>query len=684
MSKGSAIISIAIAFVAGLAIGNLVGGGGGATTEVATAEIAAEGAGAAEDYDGPGPGDDVERFRVQVSDEMPSRGAAQPLVTIAMFSDFQCPFCSRVEPTIDQILREFGDEVRVYWRDNPLPFHQQAMPAAEAAREAFAQGGSEKFWEMHELLFENQRALSNEDLERYAQQIGLDMNRYRAAMEDHRHREGAQADQQAANSIGARGTPAFFINGRQLMGAQPFPAFQSVIREEIQAAQRLIADGTPRNQLYGRFQQGARTSPAPQPEREQPQRQRRQPDPDAVYRVPVGDSAVKGPANALVTIVEFSEFQCPFCSRVLPTVGQIMERYGDDVRFVFKHNPLPFHQNAMPAAEAALEVHAQRGDEAFWAFHDVLFENQRELTRENLERWASEVPGIDMGRFRRALDEHTHQAAVEADQTLARSLGATGTPSFFINGRNLRGAQPFAAFQRVIDQELARARDALAAGTPRARLYESLIANGATSPQFLDAPGGGDTAPARPAEPPADQVYEIAVPSNAPSKGPANAPVTIQIFSDFQCPFCGRVLPTITQVEERFGRQVRMVWRNYPLPFHQQAMPAAEAAMEVFAQRGDAAFWQFHDILFENQRALSREDLERYAGQISGIDMARFRRALDDNTHRAAVQADMDAVREAGARIGTPSFFINGRLLQGAQPFPAFEQAIQRALQEAE
>ena len=110
-------------------------------------------------------------------------------------------------------------------------------------------------------------------------------------------------------------------------------------------------------------------------------------------------------------------------------------------------------------------------------------------------------------------------------------------------------------------------------------------------------------------------------------------------------------------------------------------MPAAEAALEVFAQGGSEKFWAYHDLLFANQRELTRENLEQWAQQVGGINMARFRAALDNNTHRAAVQADMTAVTEAGARIGTPSFFINGRLIQGAQPFPAFQAAIDAALE---
>jgi protein-disulfide isomerase len=681
MSIPSAVIAILIAFVGGLMIGHLTGrsnAAAGEEIEMARGDRDDDRAGA-----GPTVTDDVERYRVDVTDDMPQRGPDDALVTIVLFSDFQCPFCSRVRPTLDQIMQRYGNQVRIVWRNQPLPFHQQAGLAAEAAMEAYAQRGDEGFWRYHDLLFENQSALAREDLERYAQQIGLDMARFRRALDEHTHQAKVQRDIEVANRVGARGTPAFFINGRNLMGAQPFEQFQQIIDDEIRRANDLIRRGTSRAQLYAALMRGARAAAAPEgagaaaAAKAPPPRP--QPDPNAVYRVPVGNSPTRGPADALVTIVMFSEFQCPFCNRVRPTLDQIAERYGRDVRFVFKHNPLPFHENAMPAAEAAAEAYAQRGAEGFWRMHDLLFDNQNALTREDLERYAQQI-GLDMARFRRALDEHTHRAAIEEDQNLARQLGASGTPSFFINGRSLRGAQPFEAFQQVIDQERERALERVRSGTPRARLYETIIANGATQPVFLPQPEGGGAGGG--AAPEADRVYDIPVPARAPTRGPASAPVTIQIFSDFQCPFCDRVRPTVEQILQQYEGRVRLVWRNYPLPFHQQAGLAAEAAMEIFAQRGSEAFWQYHDILFSNQRALAREDLERYAEQIPGVNMVRFRQALDNRTHQAAVQADMDAVRRAGAEIGTPSFFINGRLLQGAQPFPAFQAAIDRALRE--
>src|SRR5262249_39928247 len=118
-------------------------------------------------------------------------------------------------------------------------------------------------------------------------------------------------------------------------------------------------------------------------------------------------------------------------------------------------------------------------------------------------------------------------------------------------------------------------------------------------------------------------------------------------------------------------------------PFHEHAMPAAEAAQEVLAQGGPQKFWAYHDLLFANQQSLDDAHLEQFAQQVGGIDMNRFRQAMQNHTHRAEVQTDIDAVNNAGAQIGTPSFFINGRLVQGAQPFDAFKTAIDRAIAEA-
>ena len=146
-----------------------------------------------------------------------------------------------------------------------------------------------------------------------------------------------------------------------------------------------------------------------------------------------------------------------------------------------RHFPLAFHANAQGAHEAAIEVRTQRGDEAFFRFHDLVFANRTALGPDDLAGYATQV-GANGAQVRQALADRRHRAAVEADQQLGSSLGVTGTPSFFVNGRRLVGAQPVDRFATLIDEVKTAAEALVASGTPRARVYEATIANGATSP----------------------------------------------------------------------------------------------------------------------------------------------------------------------------------------------------------
>jgi protein-disulfide isomerase len=170
-----------------------------------------------------------------------------------------------------------------------------------------------------------------------------------------------------------------------------------------------------------------------------------------VYNVKVGpNDAYKGNKNAKITIVEFSEFQCPFCSRVNPTISRIMKEYGDKVRVVFKHNPLSFHKDAPLAAQASLAAGKQG---KFWAMHDIMFKNQRKLKPDNLNSYAKEI-GLDMAKFATDLNSDALKKQVADDMAQAKQLKARGTPHFFVNGRRLAGAQPFDRFKALIDEML--------------------------------------------------------------------------------------------------------------------------------------------------------------------------------------------------------------------------------------
>jgi protein-disulfide isomerase len=166
-----------------------------------------------------------------------------------------------------------------------------------------------------------------------------------------------------------------------------------------------------------------------------------------------GDGPALGPAEAAVTIVEFSDFQCPFCERAIPVLKELRERYPNDVRVVYRHFPLDsIHPRARPAAEASLCAHDQG---KFWPYHDKLFENPAALADDDLRRYATELE-LDADRFERCVAERPHREAVEADAAAASEAGVNGTPAFFVNGIFIEGAQPASAFIELIDAELVR------------------------------------------------------------------------------------------------------------------------------------------------------------------------------------------------------------------------------------
>lgn len=180
---------------------------------------------------------------------------------------------------------------------------------------------------------------------------------------------------------------------------------------------------------------------------------RLQPPPVIRVEVSIQGAPVRGAADAPVTLVEFSDFECPFCKQAHPTLKQILERYPDKVRLAYRDFPLDsIHPQARRAAEAARCAQDQT---KFWEYHDVLFSQSPRLSTDDLRRYADQV-GLDVTKFDDCLTAGTHKAAVQRDLDEGNRLGITGTPAFFVNGRPLSGAQPLEAFARVIDDELTR------------------------------------------------------------------------------------------------------------------------------------------------------------------------------------------------------------------------------------
>ncbi|MHC5022036.1 MAG: DsbA family protein, partial [Planctomycetota bacterium] len=535
-SSGTVFLLLGLAFVALL----LVGGGGaaywmlsrrGADVEIAEPEQdeikpVSEGTAPVKH----------QSAAVPVFEDDPFLGTADAPVTIVVYSDFQCPFCKRVEPTLSNLHARYGNDLRIVWKDFALPFHKDAPAAHPAGRVVYELGGSKAFFRFRDLAFANQKDLQPSNFEDWAQQAGVSGGAFR---EHSRSKAQQKLDDTKAEAkrVGVRGTPAFFVNGVPLSGAQPQSKFETVVDEQLKLAKQRLSPGTARDRVYVELT----NENFKQPSKPSSKGAKPPPDTTTVFKVPVfNDDPVLGKRLAKVTIVEFSDFQCPFCTRAAKTVAELKRHYGDDLRVVWKDNPLSFHKRAKPAARFAREAFAQKGDDGFWKAHDLLFDNQKALEDSDLRRYATQL-GLDVAKVSSALGGTSHDAVISRSQELAEALDARGTPNFFINGRNLRGAQPLDKFKSIVDEELRRADALLAAGTAPDRLYQELIKNG-------KSPKGGDL----------EKRDAGAIPADAPFLGAAGAKVVIQEFSDFQCPFCKRVNGTLKELLREYDGRVKL------------------------------------------------------------------------------------------------------------------------------
>lgn len=601
-------------------------------------------------------GDDVGRICVPYVGT--PRGEAQALITIVLFTDYQCPYCDRVAVTLKELAEQYPGELRLYVRHHPLPFHDNARLAAQAAIAAEKQG---KLWAMHDVLFAQSDSLERDSLLQYAEAIGLDQERFAADLDARETEERIEQDLELAEKLGVRGTPNIFINGRLVRGAVPLDDFKAIIDDELLRASKLGAKAATGYAFYAALMKGegkglgTPVTPPPPPTITVG---------TEVFKLDLGDAPQRGAEEPKLTLIAFLDFQCPYSARAKTTLDELLKRHPDDLRVVFHHLPLPFHANAMDAALAAVAAERQG---KFWEMYEILFANAQALSAQDLEQRARTL-GLDMAEYQDAIANPKNRARVEKDLALASRFGVHGTPSFFLNGRAFAGAYPLDSFLALLDQEILRVDELLAAGTPRAELYAAMTHDGLTQAPPKNAEAG---------EPQPGKVYKAEI-KGAPARGAKHALVTIVEYSDFQCQFCARVEPTLARLLKEYQGRVRLVWRNLPLPFHDRAKAAAIAAMAAGRQ---GKFWEMHDLLLEHQKDLGADAITSYAEKL-GLDMAKFRAALADESIGKAIEDESRAAAKIGVQ-GTPAFFINGTFFPGAQPYPRFKERIDDELGKA-
>jgi len=329
--------------------------------------------------------------------------------------------------------------------------------------------------------------------------------------------------------------------------------------------------------------------------------------------------------------------------------------YGDKVRLVWKNKPLPFHDNAEPAAEAALAA-AEQG--RFWPYHDLLFKNQETLDPASLEHFAQRA-GLDLDRFRAAIRSHKFSARIEADAVAGAKLGVQGTPCSFINGKYFSGARPLAEYRAMIDAELKVAK-------PYDELMQTALAELPTMPNANAAapaaeprrePGGGDVGP----------TY---------TRGSDKAPITLVEYADYFCEYCRSAEPPLLRILDEYAGKVRVVWKDFPLSLEDDGTVAARAALAAGEQ---GKFWEMHAKLM-SEPTRERRSIEAYAHELR-LDLARFRADFDSKKYDSIFSSNI-AVANSIARppVGVPTVFVAGKQLEAGVTFEALKKAVDEEL----
>jgi protein-disulfide isomerase len=334
--------------------------------------------------------------------------------------------------------------------------------------------------------------------------------------------------------------------------------------------------------------------------------------------------------SAPIKVIEFFDYQCPFCSSAVPALEEALKSHPGDVQLILKHDPLPIHHDSLLAHQAALAAGEQG---KFWEMHDLLFAHQHKVKPQDLLEYARQLH-LDVRRFQERLESGYYKPAVEQDMALAKALGVDGTPTFFINGQKLTGVQ-----------SVARLRGALEGKPPSSK-------------------------PEKPAATVASLDF-----SHSPVRGSADAALTIVEFSDAQCPFCARAVPTMQELLKQYPTQIKWVFKNFPLGFHADSELAHRALLAAGEQ---GKFWEMHDLVFAGQKEIKKDNLLEKARNLN-LDMTKFSADLESNIIKQQIEQDK---QEGNAlRVdGTPTFFINGHEYSGAMSLDRFKSVIEKEL----
>ena len=375
----------------------------------------------------------------------------------------------------------------------------------------------------------------------------------------------------------------------------------------------------------------------------------------------LGSEPIWGTRNAPLTWVIFGDLDCPHTRSAWRALEAVKASFGDDLRIVFRHRPLREHPNALDAARVLAGLARRKGAQAFFDVLHRVVQSEASLTEEHL---TAELAAAGYGDLKLSELSALGQRAVLDDLQLAGQFAVKSTPFSFLNGQPVDGERSIAELDRLLQGEQRSVGWLSASGVPASALYAAR-----TSSNLI---GVGDTGETRVCAPV----------GSSPVRGAADALVTLVEFSDFECEFCKRVEPTLKTLQARYPKALRVVWKDYPLPQHKNARLLANFAADAQRRASNAGFWAVHDGIFAQPDALDDSALGVLAGK-AGLDGALLLISAHAGVHDAKIRADMTLGQKLGVN-GTPTFFVNGRRVQGALPLEQFDAVIQEELKTAQ
>jgi protein-disulfide isomerase len=524
---------------------------------------------------------------------------------MVVFSDFECPYSSEIFFSLQHLQSKYGNQLHIIWKQSPLPIHPDAPLAHKAALAAAQQG---HFNEMAELLYANQTPQSRASLLSFARQLHLDMARFQRDFDSPATAAKLDADLEESHAFAIEQTPTLYVNGRSVIGVQSEAALAGMIDKA--AAMGSSESGVPQ----------ADDAPL---------------DPGLAAAILASPTAATGGANAPLTIVEFTDFQCPFCRAAVAPMEQFMADRGREIRWVFRAFPLDFHPEAEIAAEAALAAGEQG---KFWQMHDMLFAHQSALKVDDLRAYAKELK-LDMNAFDNALATHKFAGQIAADRALGVKAGVNGTPTFFVDGQAYSGVRTLPELNQIADAHAAPVAGK-SAGLAAIALTDAIV--------------------------PDQQVF-----------GPATrVPLTLTWFVDIRSPLAARQAELIHRLTKQYDGNVRVFYRAFALDSHPDSKLAGAALIAALKQD---KFWPMYDALAERRDTLDREKLVAIADSLK-LDHAAFGAALDDSA--ADVALDINDAARRGIQ-GAPVLFINQQRVDGLQMDQAYTAILDSQLRVA-